>query len=118
MKKGIVAFAMVAVLSFGFWPAAFAAGPGQGYYSVYTSSGSPVNVRDCSFLSCNVIDRVASGEKVYVYCYGTGQTVTGKYGTSNIWDYVKTSSGKLGMISDTYIYTGSDKPVVPDCNDI
>lgn len=116
MKKGLVVFASAAVFSFSFLPAAFAAG--QGYYSVYSSSGSPVNVRNCSFLSCNVIDQVPSGEKVYVYCYGTGQTVTGKYGTSNVWDYVRTSSGKLGMISDTYIYTGSDKPVVPDCNDI
>lgn len=88
----------------------------KGPYTVQTDSGLPVNVRSTPSTSATIVDQVASGGQVYMSCYKKGTTVTGKYGTSDIWDYVKTPNGKYGYLSDTYIYTGSDNPVVPLCS--
>lgn len=87
----------------------------KGPYTVQTDSGLPLNVRSQPSTSATIVDQVADGGKVYMSCYKKGTTVTGKYGTSDVWDYVKTPNGKYGYISDTYIYTGSDNPVVPLC---
>jgi hypothetical protein len=40
-----------------------------------------------------------------------GDPVTGKLGTSTIWDRI----GAGNYITDTYVQTGSDKPVAPLC---
>ena len=52
-------------------------------------------------------------QRVTIHCQTTGTTVTGTYGTSNIWDRI--GSGRY--ISDAYVYTGYDGfiPGVPRC---
>ncbi|TVX86913.1 SH3 domain-containing protein [Paenibacillus agilis] len=85
-----------------------------GWYQVNTNSGTPVNLRSGTNTSAGVVTSVPSGQNVYLYCYDRGQTVTGKYGTSNVWNWAY-YNGKFGYISDTYVYTGSDQPVVPKC---
>jgi hypothetical protein len=55
---------------------------------------------------------VADGAWVTITCQATGSQVTGYYGTSKLWD--KLASG--GYVTDTYVYTGSDGRVAPDCN--
>ncbi|KAG0245910.1 hypothetical protein BG011_002631, partial [Mortierella polycephala] len=47
---------------------------------------------------------------VNIDCTARGTTVTGKYGTSDLWNHVPG-----GYVSDTYVYTGSNGAVAPPC---
>lgn len=78
---------------------------------VHTDSGASVNVRSGPGTSYSIVGSVADGTTVTIQCQVRGETVTGKYGTSNLWD--KIGNGKY--ISDTYVYTGSDGQVAPTC---
>ncbi|RSN42183.1 hypothetical protein DMC64_29430 [Amycolatopsis sp. WAC 04197] len=80
--------------------------------TVNTDSGVAVTVRSSPSTSASSVGTVASGTAVTIDCQTNGTTVTGKYGTTDIWDYVPS---KGGYISDAYVYTGSDGRVAPDC---
>ncbi len=45
-------------------------------------------------------------------CQTTGPSVKGKHGTSRVWDHVP---AKHGYVADSYVYTGSDGFVAPEC---
>ena len=47
---------------------------------------------------------------VTIRCQKRGQSVTGTYGTSTLWDNIGT-----GFVADAYISTGSDGQVAPTC---
>lgn len=79
--------------------------------TVHTTSGASVNVRSGPHTSSSITGSVADGATVSISCQTHGDSVTGKYGTSTLWDKI---SG--GYISDTYVYTGSDGQVAPDCS--
>ncbi|MCU1681271.1 MAG: Conserved putative secreted protein [Amycolatopsis sp.] len=102
---GAVALAAAVVLA-GATPALAASG------TVHTDSGVAVTVRSTASTSGKSVGTVASGAAVTIDCQANGETVTGKYGTSDIWDHVP---AKGGYVSDTYVYTGSDSRVAPDC---
>lgn len=115
MFKKIGFFTVTAASLFAFSTNAFAVMS----YTVSSSSGAPINMRSGPSTSYPIMASIPSGTKVPVYCYKTGQTVTGKYGTSNVWDQIQyTVNGvtNIGYVSDTYVYTGSDSPVVIKCN--
>jgi uncharacterized protein YraI len=89
------------------------AGPAQAATgTVHTTSGAPLNVRSGPHTSSSIVGSVADGTSVTIDCQTYGDTVTGKYGTSNLWDHLP---GKGGYVSDTYVYTGSDGLVAPLC---
>ncbi len=75
------------------------------------TAGAALTVRAAPGTSYDAWSSVADGATVTILCQTTGTTVTGTYGTSNIWDML--SNG--GFVSDTYVYTGSDGRVAPDC---
>lgn len=58
-------------------------------------------------------------EGIFISCYVTGQTVSGHFGSENVWDevsgapYNQVATG--GFVPDAYVYTGSNSPVVPRC---
>jgi hypothetical protein len=79
--------------------------------TVHTDSGISLNVRSGPGTNYGVVGSVADGQKVTITCQKRGETVTGKYGTSNLWSFI----GE-GYISDTYVFTGSDGQVAPTCN--
>ena len=58
------------------------------------------------------VGSVADGASITIDCQTYGDTVTGTYGTTNIWDHVP---AKGGYVSDAYVYTGSDTLVAPLC---
>lgn len=62
-------------------------------------------------MNASIIGRVASGSTVSFNCYENGDAVAGPYGRSNIWN--RLDSG--GFVSDAWIFTGSNNPVVPKC---
>jgi hypothetical protein len=84
---------------------------GSGPTGVVSTAGDPMNVRASASTSAAVKGLAANYAKVTIECYVTGDTVTGKFGTSNIWDRI----GPGHYVSDTYLQTGSDSPVAPLC---
>jgi hypothetical protein len=53
----------------------------------------------------------ADGESVTILCQTEGESVTGTYGTSTVWDML--SNG--GFVADAYVNTGSDGYVEHTC---
>ena len=63
---------------------------------------------------------IPAGYSFTISCYLTGDTVTGEYGSENVWDLVSSSTpGYImygGFVPDADVYTGSNSPVVPPCS--
>ncbi|WIX88282.1 hypothetical protein [Amycolatopsis sp. DG1A-15b] len=78
---------------------------------VVSTAGDPMNVRATASTSAAIKGLAANYAKVNIECYVEGDTVAGKFGTTNIWDRI----GPNNYISDTYVQTGSDDPVAPHC---
>ena len=100
---GVVAVA-AAIGLLGATPALAATG------TVHTDSGAPLTVRSAPSTSAASTGTIAEGTAVNIDCQTNGDTVTGKYGTTEIWDHVPG-----GYITDSYVYTGSDDRVAPNC---
>ncbi|WP_460068305.1 SH3 domain-containing protein [Streptomyces sp. YKOK-I1] len=80
------------------------------YYPI--APGVRLNVRSGPGTGYSVVRVLAEGSKVPIYCQTPGTTVTGPYGTSNIWDNI--ASGEY--VSDSYVHTGSDGYVASRCS--
>ena len=67
--------------------------------------------------SLPVVGHLAYNQVVTIRCYYTGQTITGPYGPTNIWDSIigYQTNNYDGVASDAWIYTGSNTPQVPAC---
>jgi uncharacterized protein YraI len=73
--------------------------------------GYNVNVRSGPGTQYRVVRRLPLNARVTINCQKPGQTVTGPYGTTKIWDNI----GVGEYISDSYVRTGSDGYVAPRC---
>ncbi|GAB4196316.1 MAG: hypothetical protein OHK0013_03390 [Sandaracinaceae bacterium] len=74
------------------------------------TSGAPLTVRAGASTSTSAVGSVADGATVRIRCQVRGQTITGTYGTSSLWDFIGT-----GYVADAYVSTGSDGQVAPTC---
>jgi uncharacterized protein YraI len=79
------------------------------YYSV--APGVRLNVRRGPGTGYAVVRVLPEGAKVPIYCQTPGTTVTGPYGTSNIWDNI--ANGEF--VADAYVLTGADGYVTSRC---
>lgn len=79
------------------------------YYPV--APGYRLNVRSGPGTSYPIVRVLAEGAQVAILCQTPGTTVTGPYGTTNIWDCIY--SGEY--VSDAYVKTGSDGYIRPRC---
>ncbi|WP_155058148.1 SH3 domain-containing protein [Streptomyces blattellae] len=79
------------------------------YYPV--APGVRLNVRRGPGTQYSIVRVLPEGARVPIYCQTPGTTVTGPYGTSNIWDNI--DSGEF--VSDAYVNTGSDGYVASRC---
>lgn len=86
-------------------------GGGAATGTVNTTSGVSLNVRSGPSTSNAIVGSVADGARVTIYCQINGQSITGTYGTSSLWNRI--GSGRF--IPDAYTYTGSDGRVAPNC---
>ncbi|GAB3406814.1 hypothetical protein [Flindersiella endophytica] len=81
--------------------------------SICNPWGSGVNIRNTPNASGNALF-LNYGNGLFINCWQTGQTITGPWGTSNIWDFISWSSqygyDHQGYVSDTYVYTGTNGP--------
>ncbi|WP_411103312.1 peptidase [Streptomyces sp. cmx-4-9] len=73
--------------------------------------GYNVNVRSGPGTGYAIVDTLPLGAIVSVRCQCPGTTVSGPYGTTNLWDCI----GNGEFVSDAYVKTGSDGYVAPRC---
>jgi len=83
---------------------------GGGVTGRVNTSGASLTVRTGPGTSYAAVGSVADGTYVTITCQKRGQTVSGTYGSSNLWDKI---GG--GYIADAYVSTGSDGQVAPSC---
>ncbi|MEU5164558.1 peptidase [Streptomyces sp. NPDC020875] len=79
------------------------------YYPV--APGVALNVRMGPGTQYELIRTLPVGSRVPIFCQKPGQSVSGPYGTSRIWDNI----GNGEFVSDAYIRTGSDGYVAIRC---
>ena len=75
------------------------------------TSGANLNVRSGASTSYSIVGSLSNGSQVTIYCQKIGQSITGTFGTSRLWNRIGTGR----YIPDAYTYTGSDGRVAPDC---
>ncbi|MFC4159259.1 peptidoglycan DD-metalloendopeptidase family protein [Chitinimonas lacunae] len=75
------------------------------------SSNMLVNLRSAPSLNASILGTVRDGTTVQISCYKLGDWVTGMWQQTNIWN--RLSNGQ--WISDGFVDTGSNNPVVPMC---
>ena len=80
------------------------------YYSV--APGVRLNVRSGPGTNYTVVRILPEGARVPIFCQAPGTTVSGPYGTSNIWDNIDNGE----YVSDAYVNTGSDGYIRPRCS--
>ncbi|MGO1072155.1 peptidoglycan DD-metalloendopeptidase family protein [Lysobacter sp. CA199] len=88
--------------------------PPGGAPGTVRTSGSSLNVRAGPGTSYSAVGSLANGASVNIRCQKVGETVSGTYGTSNLWNNIA-PAGSNKYIPDVYTFTGSDGRVAPDC---
>lgn len=78
---------------------------------VKVNRGYTLSVHSAPSADAPVIRKLARNQRVRIVCQTAGSTMTGRFGTSNLWDKL----AKGGYVTDTFVYTGSDGRVAPDC---
>ncbi|MCX4576671.1 hypothetical protein [Streptomyces sp. NBC_01571] len=73
--------------------------------------GSSLNVRSGPGTHYSIVRTLSAGSSVPIYCQCPGETISGYYGTTNIWDNI--ANGQF--VSDAYVKTGSDGYVAGRC---
>jgi uncharacterized protein YraI len=83
---------------------------GLTYYPI--APGVRLNVRSGPATSYPIVKVLPEGTRVPIFCQSPGTSVTGPYGTTNIWDNIADSQ----FVSDAYVRTGSDGYIAPRCD--
>ncbi|MEU1623563.1 hypothetical protein ABZ479_40535 [Streptomyces sp. NPDC005722] len=86
------------------------AAAGQIFYAV--APDVRLNVRSGPGTNFHLVKVLPYDVKVPVFCQTPGTTVSGYYGTSNIWDCI----GEGQFVSDAYVQTGSDGYIASRCS--
>jgi len=73
--------------------------------------GVDLNVRRGPGTNYQIARVLPENTRVPIYCQTPGTTVTGPYGTSNIWDNIDDGE----YVSDAYVKTGSDGYIASRC---
>lgn len=74
--------------------------------------GVRLNVRSGPGTNYRLVKILPYGASVPINCQKAGETITGPYGTTNLWDNI--ANGQF--VSDAYVYTGSDGYIAPRCS--
>lgn len=78
---------------------------------VRTASGGPLTVRAGPHTTSGAVGLAANHARVTIECQTFGDTVSGVFGTSSLWDRI----GPGNFVSDAFVSTGSNGPVAPSC---
>ncbi|SHE92853.1 SH3 domain-containing protein [Seinonella peptonophila] len=79
-------------------------------YKVTTFEGKPLSIRSGPGTSYPIVGTLKNGDKVKIECQVKGPRVHEGF-DNNLWDRI----GKDQYVTDSYVYTGSDNMVVPEC---
>jgi hypothetical protein len=74
------------------------------------TAGSTLTIRASASTNAADVGSVSDGATVHITCQTHGESITGTFGTSTLWDQIGT-----GFIADAYVSTGSDGQVAPNC---
>ncbi|KOX25515.1 hypothetical protein ADK67_16725 [Saccharothrix sp. NRRL B-16348] len=95
---------------------AFTALPASAAWHAATAGGDGATIRDCYHpvnlppnLGCKPVITVPAWTQVRVVCQRQGQSITGYYGTSDLWNYVVWEGGPNrpeGYVADANLDTG------------
>jgi hypothetical protein len=83
---------------------------GGGVAGRVNTAGAALTVRAGASTSTAAIGSIADGTHVTITCQKRGQTISGTYGSTNLWDDIGN-----GFVSDAYVFTGADGQVAPTC---
>jgi hypothetical protein len=84
---------------------------GGGVTGTVNTNGADLTVRASPSTNAAEVGSVDDGDQVTISCQVKGSSVSGTYGTSDLWDYIGD-----GYIADAYVATGSDGQVAPTCD--
>lgn len=84
---------------------------GSGPKGVVGTNGGPLTVRSGPGTGNAAVGQAGNHANVVIECTARGTTVTGTYGTTNLWNRI----GPNNWISDAYVDTGSSTPVAGSC---
>ncbi|GAA0496166.1 SH3 domain-containing protein [Streptomyces stramineus] len=80
------------------------------YYPI--APGVQVNVRRGPNTGSQIVKVLAADSRVAIRCQTRGETVSGPYGTTDIWDSIAPGQ----YVSDAYVKTGADGFVTIRCS--
>jgi murein DD-endopeptidase MepM/ murein hydrolase activator NlpD len=83
---------------------------GSGVVGRVNTAGAALTIRSGASSTTTAVGSVADGATVTITCQKHGQTVSGTYGSSSLWDKIGS-----GYVADAYVSTGSDGQVAPTC---
>jgi hypothetical protein len=75
------------------------------------TAGAPLTVRAGASTNTAAVGTVEDGATVRISCQKRGESVSGTFGTSTLWDQIGTGR----FIADAFVSTGSDGQVAPTC---
>jgi surface antigen len=108
LSAAVLAAALVAAIAvaLGVAPSALAA------TGTVSWTNSCLNVRTGPGSGYSAITCLSDGTVVNIDCQTTGDSVTGPYGSTNVWDHLPDYGG---YVTDAYVETGSNGYVAPQC---
>jgi hypothetical protein len=88
------------------------------YGVVQTGNGSTgyLRARYYPSTSAPVVRTFPENWKLVIFCQTEGPWVYGRWGWTNMWDYVGPYNGKPMFVSDGFVYTGSNGYVAGRCD--
>ncbi|MGW0563438.1 hypothetical protein ACWDZ4_23240 [Streptomyces sp. NPDC003016] len=93
------------------YAAAPAGAPADEVLRYPAAPGHRLNVRSGPGTQYRLTKTLPYDVRAPVHCQKPGETATGPYGTSNLWDNI--ADGQF--VSDAYVNTGRDGHVAPRC---
>jgi hypothetical protein len=86
------------------------------WHSGTVATGGPVlNARSWSTTSAGITRTFPNAWRLMIFCQQTGSWVYGRWGWTNVWDYIGTFGGVPWFVSDGFVYTGSNGFVAGSC---
>lgn len=80
-------------------------------FTYAVAPGVRLKVRSGPGTKYSVVSILAEGASVTIYCQRSGESISGYYGTTSLWDNIGTNK----YVSDAYVNTGTDGYVAPHC---
>ncbi len=74
-----------------------------------------LNARAWPARAAPVVKTFSNGWRLTILCQTTGEWIYGRWGWTNIWDYVGEQGDYPRFVSDGFVYTGSNGFVAGDC---